>query len=247
MDDRQKKAAAAAAMAAVISASGAAVEASFDDPADLLQSTAVDPKIEYVNADEDDSDGAMQEEKKETEKRQGAAGVFREWILGLPLYVRAVFILPQWFIGNLVIAAGSFLFAGLSPILNWALGFVLIALVIAAAFTVSVKAMFPDLPLRKIINRHSVKWILIASAAVFLADLVLGVFWPGYARFKTLFMAAFTLAALGMTVMWFARREHRRRLHEMEETLAEEAEEAEPAEYEYTSLGQTFTVRPSKD
>ena len=39
----KKKAAAAAAVATIISASSTAVEANFDDPADLLQSTNVEP------------------------------------------------------------------------------------------------------------------------------------------------------------------------------------------------------------
>ena len=46
-----KKAAAAAAVAAVISASGAAVEANFDSPADILQNSDGEPKVEYVNSD----------------------------------------------------------------------------------------------------------------------------------------------------------------------------------------------------
>lgn len=239
-----KKAAAAAAVAAVISASGAAVEANFDSPADILQNSDGEPKIEYVHA----GDGEAQEtpvadDEKQRQDSQGSSAI-RETILKLPLGVRALFVVPQWIIGSLVVHLGSFLFAAASPLLHWVMSFLLFALVIAAAFTVTAKAMFPDLPLQKILNRHSIKWILIVSAAAFAADLILGAVWADYAHFKALVTFGLILLGLGALVLWFARRESRRRRREAE-ALAEEAE-AEPEEEElvYTSLGQTFTVRP---
>lgn len=241
MDNKKKV---AAAVAATIAASGAAVDASFDNPADILQQDAgTQPQIQYVDLENDQDSGQLQDE----EKKQGEtvkSGPLREWILHLPLAVRTVFVLPFWFIGHLVVLGGTTLFAGLSPVLHWLLGLALIALVIAGAFTVTAKAMFPDLPIRKILNRHTIKWILIAAAAVWLADLLLGIFWAGYAHFKTIFLGGFTLVALASLVIWFARREHRRR-----QSLPEEEPPAreEPEELVYTSLGQTFTVRPPRE
>ena len=57
--------------------------------------------------------------------------------------------LVGWIYGGLghVSVVVNMLFAGMSPILHWLLGFVLLALVIMGAFTVTAKAMFPDLPL----------------------------------------------------------------------------------------------------
>ena len=241
MDNKKKV---AAALAATIAASGAAVDMSFDNPADLLQQDAsVEPKIEYVDLENGQDEDQAGDEEKQRQNTAAKSGAFREWILGLPLAVRALFILPQWFIGHLILTGGSMLFAGLSPILHWLLGFVLLALVIIGAFTVTAKAMFPDLPLRKILNRHSIKWILIVSAIIFLADIVLGMTWSGYAHVRTLVTGLFTLAGLASVVIWFARREHRRRARICaEEENAVEAEE--PEDLVYTSLGQTFTIRP---
>ena len=240
-----KKAAAAAAVAAVISASGAAVEANFDSPADILQNSDGEPKVEYVNSDNTaaDSDTVTADDEKQRQDVQGGSAV-RQVILKLPLAVRALFVVPQWIIGSLVVHLGGLLFAGLSPVLHWVLSFVLFALVIAAAFTVTAKAMFPDLPLRKILNRHSIKWILIASAAAFAADLVLGAFWAGYAHFKALVTFGLILLSLVALLIWFTRRENRRR-QRLEESRAQE-EAPEPEELVYTSLGQTFTVRPER-
>ena len=145
MDNKKKI---AAALAATIAASGAAVDMSFDNPADLLQQDAsVEPKIEYVDLENGQDEDQAGDEEKQRQNTAAKSGAFREWILGLPLAVRALFILPQWFIGHLILTGGSMLFAGLSPILHWLLGFVLLALVIMGAFTVTAKAMFPDLPL----------------------------------------------------------------------------------------------------
>ena len=241
MDNKKKV---AAAVAATIAASGAAVDASFDDPADLLQQDMnTQPQIQYVDLENDQDTGAQTDEDRQKDTAE-KGGPVREWILHLPLAVRAVFVLPLWFVGHLIIMGGSFLFAGLSPILQYLLSFVLIALVIAAAFTAAAKAMFPDLPIGKILNRHSIKWILIAAAAVWLADLLLGIFWAGYAHFKTIILGVFTLVSIGSVVIWFARREHRRRARLCEET---ETAVEEPEELVYTSLGQTFTVRPTRE
>ena len=237
----EKKKAAAAAVASVIAASGAVVDATVDDPADLLQQTNVEPKVDYIHSDVD-QDVADQDGEKQKQKRT-AREALSDWILGLPYAVRVVFVLPLWAIGTLVVGAGQLLLAGLSPVANWLLGFALIALVIGAAFTITAKAMFPDLPLSKILNRHTIKWILVASVLAFAADLLLGVFWPAYTAYKTIFIAAILLVATGSLVIWFNRREKRRR-----ERLAEKAELEEPQEPQelvYSSLGETFTVRPS--
>ena len=245
MEDNNKKKVAAA-VAATIAASGAAVDMSFDNPADLLQADAsVEPKVQYVNLENDQDTGQAQDEDKQKQKQSEKSGPVREWILKLPLAVRACFVLPFWFAGHLIVLGTSALFTGLSPVFHWLLGFVVLALVIAGAFTATAKAMFPDLPIRKILNRHSIKWILIAAAAVWLADLLLGIFWAGYAHVKTICIGTFTLIAITSVVVWFARREHRRRA----ELAAREEEppDEEPQELVYTSLGHTFTVRPPQE
>lgn len=239
MDNKKKI---AAAVAATIAASGAAVDASFDDPADLLQQdAAVEPHVQYVDLENDQDQPSDDEKQKASESSKG--GPVRDWILGLPLGVRALFVLPFWFIGHLLIMGGSLLLTGLSPILHWLLGLVIIAAVIAGAYTAAVKAIFPDIPIGRILNRQSIKWILIAAGAVWLADLLLGVFWAGYARFKALILGLFTLIAIGSVVLWFVRRENRRRRKLAEEEAEEEARREAEADLVYTSLGQTFTVR----
>ena len=244
----EHKKAVAATLAAMISATGAATEASFDDPADLLQNNKPEPHVQYIDATDDatdDDDSAQDEEKQKVQNKRG--GVFREKILELPVAVRAILILPQWIVGNVVVWAGNMLFAGLSPVLNWALGFVVMALVIMAIFTITAKILFPDLPLRKILNRHTFKWVLIVSLAASAADLLLGVFWTGYTRYKTLVIAVLTLVAAGSLVFWFSRRERRRRAKAAEEGKDPVPEpEEKPVELMYSTGGQTYTFKPKQ-
>lgn len=234
----EKKKAAAAAVASVIAASGAAVEATIDDPADLLRQSGVDPKVDYIHTDSD-QDKAVTDAKKQKQKRMAKEAI-TEWILGLPYAVRLLFVLPLWAIGTLVMGVAQLLIAGLSPIAGWLLGFALTVLVIGAAFTITAKAMFPDLPLKKILNRHSIRGILIASIIAFVLDLILAALWPAYSGYKTLFMAAMLLVATVSLALWFSRREKRRR-----DRLSAEAADEDGEVMEYTSLGETFTVRTS--
>ena len=240
MDNKKKV---AAAVAATIAASGAAVDASFENPADLLQADAnQEPQIQYVDLENDQDPGDLAQDD-EKQNRDGKSNPLRTWILGLPLAVRTVFVLPFWFIGHLIIMGASALFTAASPFVNYLLGFLLIALVIAGAFTATAKAIFPDLPVRKILNRHSIKWILIAAVAVWLADLLLGMFWMEYAHYKTLFLGGFTLVSISSVVIWFARREQRHRVKLAAKEAARAAQLEAQADLVYTSLVQTFKVR----
>ena len=236
----KKKATAAAAVAAIITSSSAAIEANFDDPAEILQNSYVEPQVQHIDADTDEL--ATDDQDSDKQKEKAAKGTFKGFILDLPWAIRLVFVLPLWFIGNAVVFAGGLLFSAASPVLNVILGFVLLALVIAAAFTFTAKAMFPDLPLKKILNKHSIKWILIASAVVYAADLILGITWAGYAHFKTIIMGCLTLAALTCILIWFARREHRRRAR-LEEKERQKLENAHSDELVYESLGEQFVIR----
>ena len=235
-----KKQAAAAAIATTIAASGAAVDATFDSPSDILQNTTMEPVVEYVDGGAADDGATQDDEEKGKQVVQQAKKTFGEWILSLPLAVRYIVVVPLWFVGNLVLWAGGVIMTGLAPLWEGALHLLLLAAVLTGAFTIAAKAMFPDVKLRKILNKHTFKGILIASVVVFVLDLALKVGWPEYMQYRTVAIALFTLAVLFLLVVRFARRENRRRrkAREQAEILGVEEEDLV-----YTSLGQTFTIR----
>ena len=237
-----KKKAAATALATTIAASGAAVDATFDSPQDILQNTYVEPVVDYVTPDGtiDDDGSAQDDEDKGKQAVTAAKKTLREWVLELPLAVRAIVVVPLWFVGNLVMYAGHLVIVGLSPVWGSILNLLLLAAVLTGAFTVAAKAMFPDVKLRQILNKRNFKGILIAAVFVFLLDLALKVGWPPYMQYRTIAIALFTLAVLFLLVMRFGRRENKRRRKEREMAEAMGVDEEDLV---YESLGQTFTIR----
>lgn len=240
-----KKKAAATALATTIAASGAAVDATFDSPQDILQNTYVEPVVDYVTPDGTiDDDGTTQDDEDKGKQAVTAAKkTVREWVLELPLWVRAIVVVPLWFVGNLVMYAGHLVIVGLSPVWGSILNLLMLAGVLTAAFTIAAKAMFPDVPLRKILNKRTFKGILNAAVFVFLLDLALKVGWPPYMQYRTIAIALFTLAVLFLLVMRFGRRENKRRRKEREMAEAMGVDEEDLV---YESLGQTFTLRRPK-
>ncbi len=190
-----KKKAAAATMAGVIAASGAAIDGAFDSPQDILRNDQPEPVVQPVDMDGAGGDTGDQDNDK-SKKTAQTQNTLREKILELPLAVRAIFVVPLWAIGHVVVMGGSLLFTALSPLMNGVLSFLTLALVMFLVFVLGVKLMFPDIPLRKIINRHTIRGVLIAAAIVFAADFALPVLWPEYTRWKVLILGGMSLIAV---------------------------------------------------
>ena len=79
------------------------------------------------------------------------------------------------------------------------------------AFLLAVKAVFPDLPLKKILNRRTVPWLLLGGLALSVADRVLLSQLEGYGPIRNLAFAGGFLLLLAAAVLSFVRKEQRRR------------------------------------
>ena len=182
LDKMKNKGAATA--AATVAAAGVLIGGSFEAPADILKDNdsalAPPPIVETLNAEIDPGDGdtgdedAVAEEEEEEKKKGGVRQKTRDFVLRLPLAVRACVAVPLWCVGWTLISAASLLWAGvLSPagaaIAKW----IVIALMILAALAVTVKTVFPKTPLKKIFNKRTLLWVLGGSTAFCIADVVL--------------------------------------------------------------------------
>ena len=166
-----KKTAAAAAVT-VAAAAGMVTGAAFDSPADLMQDP---PAAVAVQTDDDDSGAAPEE------RQSGPAARIREWVLSLPAAVRMLVGVPLWVLGWVLLTGLSTLWASaLTPLLSRVLGWFCLALILAAVFACSVKAAFPDVPLRKILRPRNVLFLLGMTALLAIADLALPTVWQGY-------------------------------------------------------------------
>jgi len=169
--DKKKQAAAAA--VAVAAAAGMVTGAVFDNPGDIVPEA--EPIVEF-NLSDDDGGGAPAPE----ERQKGVAAKIREWILRLPVAVRMLVAVPLWCFGSLLLSALSVVWMATGPILSRLLGWGALALVLLAVFGLSVKAAFPDVPLRKILRPGNVLLLLGMSAVLFAAEQALPMVWEGY-------------------------------------------------------------------
>ena len=165
----KKRKAAAAAAVTVAAVAGVVTGTAFDSPVDLV------PEIAVTAEQQADDDGAAV-----TEQRKGPAARVRQWVQGLPAAVRMLVAVPLWCFGWVLMSAASLLWAGATPWLARLLSWGCLALLLMAVFACSVKAAFPEVPLRKILRPGNVLFLLLASALLCAADLALPSLWKGY-------------------------------------------------------------------
>lgn len=238
---RAKKAAAVSAVA-LLTAASVATGSLFDSPAALLAEDGT-PIVCTVNdgvEDAEDDAAAGETENEETRRRGGVRAALRARILQLPLIVRLLVVLPLWALGSALIAAAGAAWTLLSPVLGKLAGFALLLALLAGTFLAAVKTAFPDLPLKKILNRRSLVALLLGAAALTVADAALPAFWDEYEQVKTIVLSVGFFTALSCAAVPFALREQKRRL-----TAARaEAERAKrPDKLTFTDGVGTYTVR----
>ncbi len=167
---------------AAIAAAGLAFGTLFSSPEDVLNNDAcITPPFEISDCmiyDNDIEPDAQTDETQE-KKQKGIRASLRQFILKLPLSVRAFAGVPVWIIGRVLLAVLSTLFtAVLSPILGTVLKYLCIAGVILAAVVISVKAVMPDIPLKEIVTGRRIAISAVISALFGLCGVIVGIFYP---------------------------------------------------------------------
>ena len=225
---RQKKKTSIAASSAVaaVTAAGVLMGGAFASPDDIL-SDSPDAIVQTLSsasqtpADGGSSDDSPEEEESVESKRSFTGGV-RRLVRSAPVGVRAVVAVPLWALGTAVIALLSSLWSAvLSPAAASVLGWLSFALLALLIFALTVKTVFPDLPLKKILNKRSVSGVLLLCFIFGALDCVLPFFWEDYQNLSKLLKLFGSLICTGVPVAFFVRRRSRR--------LKREAAEAEAA------------------
>lgn len=206
--DTKKKAAGTA--AAITAGAGLLLGGLFQSPADLMDDAmahaAPPPAIEWVMPAAADNGGDHPEEEsfaQDERRRLGIRDSLRQLIAGLPPAVKAFIGVPLWALGSLATAAFSSLWSiVLSPVLSTAATWLLAAGVVLAAVLGTVKAVFPDMPVKKILTKRMVLSV-IATVAVFgCADAVLPFTFERYEEIRGIFRAAVAfVTAAGASVV----------------------------------------------
>ena len=231
---KRHRQAAATAVAAVTSA-GVVMGGMFASPDDLLNGGGGDDGAISVtdtyspdagaSGDDLDDDADVGDSEEDT-RRRGVCARFRQWVWRLPYGVRALVGVPLWALGWLIITGATALWSGvLSPAFGTILGWIVTAAVLLGALALTGKALFPDLPLKKIVNKRNFLALLLGTLVLAVADNVVPLFWDGYAKIALAVRAVGSAGLLGGVTAVFAKRERRRRKRLAEKAARKEAEE----------------------
>ncbi len=247
MKKSAKKAAVTSALA-LLTAASVVTGSLFDSPAALLPDDGA-PAVVYnmttgLDGADDDDAGAQEDESEETRRRGGIRAMLRMRILRMPLIVRMLVVLPLWALGSVILAAAGAAWTLLSPVLGKLAGFALLLALLAGSFALAAKAVFPDLPLKKLFSRRSLVALLLGAAGLTTADAVLPAVWAGYAQVRSIVFSAGFFAALCCVCVPFLLREQKRRLAAADKEAKQRAEAPKrPEKLTFTDAGGTFTVQ----
>jgi hypothetical protein len=178
----------------------------FDSPSEITLSDVKEPTpvVEVVDLGKKDAsmeiqtpDAELIEEEKKTLKQR-----IKERIQALPAGVRTVVVLPLYFVGTLVTkAAGAAFSTVLAPVLAAVLKWVVLAAVILGCAALALKAIFPDIPLKKILRPRNFLYVLIGVAAVALIDKAMPLVFADYRKWADAALFVLGLLVVIITVV----------------------------------------------
>lgn len=206
-NERENKAAQKA--VALVAAAGMLIGNLFSSPAELLQKdegTIPPPPaaiVEYAAPDASpDDDGDASTPDEEGEEKLSFRGRLRRRILRLPLTVRALVGVPLWGIGWGITSLLSLLWSAiLSPVFAVVLKWIFAAALLLLAVMLTVKAVFPDIPLKKLLTKRNFLTVFIGMGALAAADTVLGIAIPDKEYVSLIVKAVGSIGVMALAVV----------------------------------------------
>lgn len=219
---------------ALITAAGMLIGNLFSSPAELLQdnedAALIPPAavVEYAAPDTGpDDDGDASTPDDESEEKLSFRGKMRRRILRLPQFVRALVGVPLWGIGWGITSLLSLLWSAiLSPVFAAVLKWVFAAALLLLAVMLTVKAVFPDIPLKKLLNKRNFLTVFIGMGVLAAADTVLGIAIPDKEFVSVIVKAVGSLGVMALAVVPAIHSENKAREAASVEEAEDEAEEA---------------------
>lgn len=189
------------------------------------------PVVEMLAPDTDpgdDGDGS-EELEEEDKKKRGSARV--RWLARMPAPIRALAAVPVWALGcSLLSILAAALTGGISPILRTLLMFLGLSGVLVGAFCAAKKALFPDIPLKKLLSRKSFRGLLLGALGIGVLEGVVLWRFPGKGNLTEWLRLLGSMSVLSAVTAVSFRREKRRREKEEEQKAEEAAAAALPQE-----------------
>lgn len=220
---------AVASVTAAAAALGLLFTSAFDNPAQLLEKKTADlppaPITELAAPDLDDGGGDddVDEALPGEEKKKSLRARLRQSLLALPWSVRAITALPLWLLGWGLTTTASALWSGLlSPVGGAVLGCAGTAAAAAAAAAVTAKAVFPDMPIKRVFSKKGILTLVIGSLLYGIITAMVELFIPEAEALRRLIEGVSLLVLLLSVVLPTLKRENARRLAAGAETAVKE-------------------------
>ncbi|MCR5108557.1 MAG: hypothetical protein K6B28_10400 [Lachnospiraceae bacterium] len=191
---------------AVVTAVSMIIGSVFGSPSDVLikddvyNKTAIVQMVENEDLQEDDEEGT------DDKKKNGLKERIRALIYKIPLGVRVFVLVPLWCLGTFMLAGLTSVWSvALSPLLSSILHWIVAALFIFLIFVMTVKAVFPDMPIKQILNKRNIKYLLSGTVAIAIIDLLLPFAVKDYDKFRMAVRFSFGLILLLAYTFFFVK------------------------------------------
>ena len=178
----------------------------FDSPSEITLSDVKEPTpvVEVVDLGKrdaslkiDEPEAELIEEEKKTLKQR-----IKERIQALPAGVRTVVVLPLYYVGTLVTrVAGAAFSSVMAPVLAAVLKWVVLAAVIFGCVAFALKAIFPDIPLKKILRPRNFFYVLLGVVVIALIDKAMPLIFADYRKWADAAMFVLGLLVVIITVV----------------------------------------------
>ena len=214
---KKKTSKAAASAVAAMTAAGVMVggamsspdDAMNDGPEAIVQTIAVTPQIQ-ADAGGGDSDAEEAVVVEEEKKKRGKASSVRKALAEAPFSQRVKIAVPLWIAGTVAIAFLSSLWMSvLPPLAAAALSWVFTLVMAVLVFVMAAKTVFPDMPLKKILNKRTFLGIGILCLLFGIADAALPFFWDDYTKLSVILKVLGSFTCTGVPLAYFMRRHKR--------------------------------------
>ena len=176
----------------------------FDSPSEITLSDVKEPTpiVEVVDLGKKNASMEIQapdeeliEEEKKTLKQR-----IKERIQAMPAAVRTVVVLPLYYVGTIVTRlAGAAFSTIMTPVLAALLKWLVLAFVIFAGVVIALKAIFPDIPLKKLLRPRNFLYVLLSVIVIALIDKAMPLIFSDYRKWAD--TVAFALGLIAVIII----------------------------------------------
>ena len=186
LKDGRSKAAAGLLVAAVFAALTASTI--FDSPSEIVSSEDISPTPIAQTISMSDVISSAEEAEKHKPRKKKPSAVIKEKIQALPAAVRITVVLPLYIIGTILTKLLGALFSGImAPVLAAILKWAILAVVLWLTVGLVLKAIFPDIPLSKLLSVKNLLYCFIGVVCLALLDKCMPLIFSDYNKWMDAF------------------------------------------------------------